>query len=55
MNYYKDNCRHFRYIYKDERGIDGGVDRMKVGGKCLIDKIMVYRECSKSCKWFEPK
>lgn len=52
MSNYRDNCKHFRYIYKEVKGLNGSVDRMKVGGKCLIDR-MVYRKCPKDCNWFE--
>ena len=52
MNYYKDNCKHFRYIYKVITGIDGSMNHVKVRGNCLIDK-MANRECPKDENCFE--
>ena len=54
MNYYKKNCKHFEQIYDDIPDIGNRVDRVKVGSKCRINK-MVYRECPKDDTCFEEK
>ena len=53
MNF-KENCKHFKSIYKEVKGIDGSIDRIKVGGRCIINKMVYGRRCLKDCEWFEP-
>jgi len=51
---FKENCKHYKPIYKEVKGFAGSIDRIKVGGRCIINKMIYGRRCPKDCEWFEP-